>query len=125
MWLPGSALEEPGIEEVARIVAQLGAGLPQTRIIARADSDFGREALMACEANGFECILDPAKNIIGEAARRSKEFVWSTQELEPSAACDRQGGVDARRSQSALRRHLADRDRPSLINLAMERGHRE
>ena len=25
MWLPGSALEEPGIEEVARIVAQLGA----------------------------------------------------------------------------------------------------
>ena len=26
MWLPGSTLEEPGIEEVARIVAQLGAG---------------------------------------------------------------------------------------------------
>jgi hypothetical protein len=79
MWLPGSALEEPGIEEVARIVAQLGAGWPQTRIIARADSDFAREALMACEANGFECILDLAKNIIGEAARRSKEFVWSTR----------------------------------------------
>jgi hypothetical protein len=76
MWLPGSTLEEPGIEEVARIVAQLGAGWPQTSIIARADSDFAREALMACV---FECILDLAKNVIGEAARRSKEFVWSTR----------------------------------------------
>jgi hypothetical protein len=46
MWLPGSTLEEPGIEEVARIVAQLRAGWPQTRIIARADSDFAREAAL-------------------------------------------------------------------------------
>lgn len=80
---------------------------------------------MACEANGFECILDLAKNIIGEAARAVQGVrLVDAQELEPGAASDRQGGLDARRSQSAFRRHLADRDRPSLINLAMERGHR-
>ena len=40
------------VEEVARIVAQIRARWPRTRILLRADSGFAREALMAwCEEN--------------------------------------------------------------------------
>jgi hypothetical protein len=43
------------VEEIARIVAQIRARWPHTRIILRADSGFAREALMAwCESNGVE-----------------------------------------------------------------------
>ena len=44
----------------------------------------------------------------GRPARRFKDFQWSThRQLEPPAPRHRQGGVDAGRGQSALRRHLA------------------
>ena len=46
------------VEEVARIIAQIRARWPDTRIILRADSGFAREALMAwCEANGADTSL--------------------------------------------------------------------
>jgi Transposase DDE domain group 1 len=87
------------VEEIARIVAQLRAGWPQTRIILRADSGFARDALMTwCEENGVDFILGLAKNArlvrtigaelvaardesrtTGEAARRFKEFIWKTR----------------------------------------------
>ena len=87
------------VEEVARIVAQIRARWPQTRIILRADSGFAREALMAwCEDNGVDFILGLARNArltgtikaelaeareesqaTGLPARRFKELTWSTR----------------------------------------------
>jgi hypothetical protein len=87
------------VEEVARIVAQIRARWPQTRIILRADSGFAREALMAwCEANGVDFIFGLARNArltgtieaelaearaeshaTGQPARRFKELTWTTR----------------------------------------------
>jgi DDE family transposase len=87
------------IEEIARIVAQIRARWPQTRIILRADSGFAREALMAwCEESGVDFIFGLARNLrltraigaelaearaesqtTGQAARRFKELIWSTR----------------------------------------------
>jgi Transposase DDE domain group 1 len=87
------------VEEVARIVAQIRERWPAVRVVLRADSGFARDALMAwCEANGVDYILGLAKNrrlvkaIAGElaeakeeskstgtAARRFKDFSWSTR----------------------------------------------
>ena len=85
-------------EQMARIVMQIRARWPQTRIILRADSGFARDALMGwCEANAVDYIFGLAKNArlkdtiaaeLGEAqqesqqtgkpARRFKDFTWST-----------------------------------------------
>jgi hypothetical protein len=87
------------VEEIARIVAQIRARWPQTRIIVRADSGFARDALMTwCEANSVDFIFGLARNIrltraigaelvearaeseaTGEPARRFKELIWSTR----------------------------------------------
>jgi hypothetical protein len=86
------------VEEIARIVAQIRARWPHTRIILRADSGFARDALMGwCEANAVDYIFGLARNArlkdkiaaeLGEAkresqqtgkpARRFKDFTWST-----------------------------------------------
>jgi DDE family transposase len=86
------------VEEIARIVTQIRARWPHTRIILRADSGFAREALMGwCEANAVDYIFGLARNArlkdtiaaeLGEAqqesqqtgkpARRFKDFIWST-----------------------------------------------
>lgn len=87
------------VEEIARIVTQIRARWPHTRIILRADSGFARDALMAwCEANGVDFILGLARNArlagaieaelveardesraTGQPARRFKELTWSTR----------------------------------------------
>jgi len=87
------------VEEIARIVAQIRAKWPQTRIILRADSGFARDTLMAwCEANGVDFIFGLARNVrltraigselvearaeseaSGQPARRFKELIWSTR----------------------------------------------
>jgi hypothetical protein len=87
------------LEEVARIVAQIRACWPQTRIILRADSGFTRDALMTwCEANDVDFIFGLAKNVrliraigtelmeakeesqtSGQPARRFKELTWRTR----------------------------------------------
>jgi hypothetical protein len=87
------------LEEVARIVTQIRARWPQTRIILRADSGFTRDALMAwCEANDVDFIFGLAKNVrliraigaelmeakeesqtSGQPARRFKELTWKTR----------------------------------------------
>jgi Transposase DDE domain group 1 len=87
------------LEEIARIVAQIRACWPHTRIILRADSGFARDALMTwCEANGVDFIFGLARNVrltrtigaelveardesrmTGEPARRFKELTWSTR----------------------------------------------
>jgi hypothetical protein len=86
------------IEEVARIVAQIRRCWPRTRILLRGDSGFAREALMAwCEANRVDFLFGLARNErleaaikdelrqasldslrTGRAARRFKDFMWST-----------------------------------------------
>lgn len=50
-------------EELERIVGQIRARWPHTRIIVRGDSGFAREDLMAwCEANGVNYVLGLARN---------------------------------------------------------------
>jgi hypothetical protein len=87
------------VEEIARIVAQIRARWPRTRIILRADSGFARDALMTwCEANGIDFIFGLARNVrltrtigaelveardesqaTGQPARRFKDMIWSTR----------------------------------------------
>ena len=51
------------VEEIARIVAQIRAQWPHTRIVLRADSGFARDALMGwCEANAVDYIFGLARN---------------------------------------------------------------
>jgi hypothetical protein len=85
-------------EEVERIIAQIRLRWPRTRILLRADSGFCREALMTwCEANKVDYLFGLARNArleaeighelaeatdesrrTGKAARRFKDFMWST-----------------------------------------------
>ena len=85
-------------EEIARIVAQIRARWPRTRILLRADSGFCREALMAwCEENRVDFVFGLARNArlvaeiavellqaeaeaaaTGQAARRFKDFRYAT-----------------------------------------------
>src|SRR6266446_4934213 len=87
------------VEEVARLVAQIRARWPRTRIVLRADSGFAREDLMAwCEANGVDFLFGLARNerLVAEIApeldlvaaksrrtgrpqRRFKSFMWMTR----------------------------------------------
>ncbi|SRR5579871_151340 len=87
------------VEEIARIVAQIRAHWPHTRIRLRADSGFARDALMGwCEANAVDYIFGLARNVrlagaiaaelaeaqeesqqTGKPARRFKDFTWSTR----------------------------------------------
>jgi Transposase DDE domain group 1 len=87
------------MEEIARIVAQIRARWPHTRIILRADSGFARDALMGwCEANAVDYIFGLARNKrlvgtiaaelaeargesqqTGQPARRFKDFTWKTR----------------------------------------------
>jgi Transposase DDE domain group 1 len=87
------------VEEIARIVAQVRARWPATRIVLRADSGFARDGLMAwCEENGVDFLFGLARNVrltrmigaelveardesqaTGQPARRFKEFSWTTR----------------------------------------------
>ena len=120
------------VEDVARIVAQIRARWPRTRILLRANSGFAREALMAwCEENRVDFVFGLARNarlveeiavelIEAEAeaastskpARRYKDFRYATLDSWSSPAPgDRQGGMDPGRGQSALHRHLVEQGR--------------
>ena len=86
------------VEEMARIVAQIRARWPRTRILLRADSGFAREALMAwCEENRVDFVFGLARNArlveeisvellqaeaeassTGKPARRFKDFRYAT-----------------------------------------------
>ena len=86
------------VEETARIVGQIRARWPKTRILLRADSGFARETLMAwCEENRVDFVFGLARNprLVeeiavellqaeaeaiggGKRARRFKDFRYST-----------------------------------------------
>ncbi len=94
------------IEEVERIVGQVRAKWPKTRILLRADSGFARDGLMSwCEANGVDYVFGLARNKrltgtiatelaeaeaeaaeTGKPARRFKDFNWQTRD---SWSCSR------------------------------------
>ena len=116
------------VEEVARIVAQIRRRWPLVRILLRADSGFAREELMAwCEANGVHFLFGLAKTdrLIAEIKAELREGCGAeptyrqadaavqglqlddAEQLEPPAPGRGEGGMDKRRGQSSLRRHLA------------------
>ena len=86
------------VDEVARIVSQIRARWPRTRILLRADSGFAREALMVwCEENRVDFVFGLARNArlveeiavellqaeaeaasTGKPARRYKDFRYAT-----------------------------------------------
>src|SRR6478672_3674347 len=88
------------VEEMARIIARIRQRWPGVRILLRADSGFARDGLMTwCETNGVDFLFGLAKNVrlvaeiaaelaaaaedskvSGQAARRFKEFQWSTRD---------------------------------------------
>jgi hypothetical protein len=78
------------VEEVARIVGQIRARCPRTRILLRADSGFAREALMAwCERNRIDFVFGLARN-----ARLVEEIAAELTQAEAEAAAT---GKPARR----------------------------
>ncbi|MGH1484388.1 MAG: IS1380 family transposase [Geminicoccales bacterium] len=95
------------VEEIERIVAQIRARWPKTRILLRADSGFTRDELMAwCESHNVDYLFGLARNVRlqkkiaaelaeakaasavhdGAAVRRFKDFMWRTKK---SWSCER------------------------------------
>ena len=73
------------VDELQRIVGQIRARWPKTRIIIRGDSDFCREAIMAwCEANAVDYVLGLARN------KRLQQALGKEME-EARVACERSG----------------------------------
>jgi hypothetical protein len=69
-------------EEIARIVGQIRARWPKTRMLLRADFGFAREALMAwCEKNRVDFVFGLARN-----ARLVEEIAVELLEAEAEAA---------------------------------------
>jgi Transposase DDE domain group 1 len=78
------------LEEVARLVAQIRARWPHTRVLLRADSGFARDGLMAwCEAHGVDYLFGLARN------QRLVEEIKA--ELDDATAESRRTGKPARR----------------------------
>ena len=94
------------VEELERIVAQIRARWPKTRIVIRGDSGFCRDAIMRwCEEHGIRYVLGLARNkrlhralgremaeahaeheITGKSARRFRDFRYRTRK---SWSCER------------------------------------
>jgi hypothetical protein len=88
------------VEEVGRIVTQIGHRWPAVRILLRADAGFARDGLMTwCENNGVDFLFGLARNrrlvgeieaelaaaaalsqTTGQPARRFKDFAWRTRD---------------------------------------------
>jgi hypothetical protein len=78
------------VEELERIVAQIRARWPKTRIMIRGDAGFCREAIMAwCEANQVHYVLGLARN---ERLQRALG-----KEMEAARAAHERSGKPARR----------------------------
>ncbi|WP_374729032.1 transposase, partial [Thiolapillus sp.] len=80
------------VDELQRIVGQIRARWPKTRIIIRADAGFCRDAIMAwCEANDVGYVLGLARNKRLQRAL-SKEalgkIVWKLSKIALSTTAD-------------------------------------
>lgn len=112
------------VEEVERIVAQVRARWPKTRIVLRADSGFCRETLMGwCEENGVEYVFGLARNArlvraIGSELQKAAETSAATQS---PARYFRELDYRTRKSWSRSRRvvakaeHTGDKSNPRFI----------
>jgi hypothetical protein len=95
-------------EEVARLVAQIRASWPRTRILLRADSGFCREELMQwCEANRVDYLFGLARN---------ERLVSRIQkELAEAGAESRETGKPARRFKELRYKTLTSWSRPRRV----------
>ena len=115
------------VEEVARLVARIRTRWPRVQILLRADAGFAREALMAwCEDHQVDYVFGLARNdrLVGAIRRRAgrrrgpepvprrscaplrRPRLAHLGQLEPRAACRRQGRAPAQGHQPALHRDL-------------------
>jgi Transposase DDE domain group 1 len=98
------------LEEVARIVAQIRARWPRTRILLRADSGFAREELMAwCEAGGIDFLFGLAKNdrLIDKIKTELERAKAKSLRTNKPARCFKDFTWITRRSWSRRRRVVA------------------
>jgi DDE family transposase len=98
------------LEEVQRIISQIRAHWPQTRIILRADSGFCREELMAwCEAKQVDYVLGLARNerLQAEIAAAMAMAKAAHQETGQAARVFREFNYCTRHSWSRGRRVVA------------------
>ena len=121
------------IEELARIVAQIRAHWPKTRIVIRGDSGFCREAIMRwCETHGVSYLLGLARNtrlnrILGEAMASARAEHARTGR---PARCFRDFRYRTRKSWSTERRvvgkaeYLPNKPNPRFVvtNLPIHRA---
>ena len=107
------------VEEVARIVAQIRRRWPCVRILLRADRLRARPTAwtFCSDPGGTDRLIAEIKAELEQAAvqsRRTRQAsaalqgfqVEDADELEPPAPGGGEGGMDRRRGQSALHRHL-------------------
>jgi Transposase DDE domain group 1 len=116
------------LQEIQRIVAQIGAAWPATKIILRGDSGFCRNQLMSwCENNGVDFVFGLARNqrlrkIIGaqmhaatqqwnqtgKPARVFSEFSYQTKKTK-------KGGWDRQRRVVAKAEHIDGKENPRFV----------
>src|SRR5215472_12300256 len=98
------------LEEVQRVVAQIRAPWPQTRIILRGDSGFCREPLMAwCEAHQVDYVFGLARNerLQAKVTKAMKAARAEHQRTGQAARVFREFDYDTRHSWSRARRVVA------------------
>lgn len=95
------------VEELTRIVTQIRARWPKTRIIIRGDSGFCRDAIMSwCEANNVRYVLGLARNkrLHRALGREMAEAYAEHERTGRSARCFRDFRYRTRKSWSCERR---------------------
>ncbi len=121
------------VEEISRIVAQIRARWPKTRIIIRGDSGFCREPIMKwCEAHGVGYVLGLARNarLVRALGKERREAYEAYRRTGKSARRFRDFRYRTRKSWSRRRRvvgkaeHLAKGANPRFVvtNLAAKRA---
>ena len=98
------------VEEVARLVTQIRAHWPRTRILVRADSGFARDDLMTwCETNKVDYLLGLARNerLVAEITSELDRAAAKSQRTGRSERCFKSFMWTTRRTWSRRRRVVA------------------
>jgi hypothetical protein len=112
------------VEEIERIVAQVRARWPKTRLVLRADSGFCREAMMGwCEDNGVDYVFGLARNarLVRAIGAELKAAETESVRTERPARRFRELDYQTRKSWSRSRRvvakaeHTGDKANPRFI----------
>jgi Transposase DDE domain group 1 len=116
------------LTEIRRIVAQIRAAWPQTKIVLRGDSGFCRNELMSwCESNGVHFVFGLARNKrlskrIGAQMHEAKQQ-WNRTgkparvftEFEHAAKKTKKGGWDRERRVVAKAEHIDGKENPRFV----------